>query len=147
MIDPNAIGSFLLYLAIVLAAFAGFASVVGRYREDGRLMIAGERAGYAVCAVLVCASLLLVSSFLDHDYANKYVQRYSDNNMPWYYLVAAFWGGQAGSLMFWSLVLAVITAIVIWQNREQNRDLLPTVITTLITFLLVLRRSPYCAFC
>ena len=152
MIDPNAIGSFLLYLAIVLAAFAGFASVVGRYREDGRLMIAGERAGYAVCAVLVCASLLLISSFLDHDYANKYVQRYSDNNMPWYYLVAAFWGGQAGSLMFWSLVLAVITAIVIWQNREQNRDLLPTVITTLMVvqafflMLMILEANPFDTF-
>ena len=86
------IGSFFLYLAIILAAFSGLASVVGRYREDGRLMIAGERAGYALCAVLVCASLILINSFLDHDYSNKYVQRYSDNNMPWYYLVAAFWG-------------------------------------------------------
>ena len=109
MIDPNFVGSFLLYLAIVLAAFSALASVVGRAREDGRLMIAGERAGYAVGAVLVCASLILVNGFLDHDYANKYVQRYSDNTMPWYYLIALFWGGQAGSLMFWSLVLGVIS--------------------------------------
>ena len=115
-------------------------------------MIAGERAGYALCAVLVCASFILVHSFLDHDYANKYVQRYSDNNMPWYYLVAAFWGGQAGSLMFWSLVLAVITAIVIWQNRDQNRDILPTVIATLMVvqafflLLMIAEANPFATF-
>ncbi|MGC6417236.1 MAG: heme lyase CcmF/NrfE family subunit [Bradymonadia bacterium] len=152
MIDPNQLGSFLLYLAMVLTAFSATASVVGRYRADGRLMIAGERAGYALCAVLVCASFILVHSFLDHDYANKYVQRYSDNNMPWYYLVAAFWGGQAGSLMFWSLVLAVITAIVIWQNRDQNRDILPTVIATLMVvqafflLLMIAEANPFATF-
>ena len=137
---------------MVLTAFSATASVVGRYRADGRLMIAGERAGYALCAVLVCASFILVHSFLDHDYANKYVQRYSDNNMPWYYLVAAFWGGQAGSLMFWSLVLAVITAIVIWQNRDQNRDILPTVIATLMVvqafflLLMIAEANPFATF-
>lgn len=149
MIDTNAIGSFLLHLAIVVAAFSTFASVVGRRRDDGRLLIAGERAGYALCGILVCASLLLVNAFLSHDYANKYVARYSDNNMPWYYLVSAFWGGQAGSLMFWSLVLGVCTAIVIRQNREKNRDILPTVIATLMVMqafflvLMVIEANPF----
>ena len=111
-----------------------------------------ERAGYAVTAVLVCASLILVNAFLEHDYANKYVARYSDNNMPWYYLVASFWGGQAGSLMFWSLVLAVITGIVIWQNRDHNRDILPTVIAVLMVvqifflMLMVLEANPFDTF-
>jgi cytochrome c-type biogenesis protein CcmF len=66
--------------------------------------------------MVLCASFLLMSAFLTHDYNNKYVAHYSDNNMPWYYLIASFWGGQAGSLMFWSMILAVGTGIVIWQN-------------------------------
>ena len=98
MIDPNQLGSFLLYLAMVLTAFSATASVVGRYRADGRLMIAGERAGYALCAVLVCASFILVHSFLDHDYANKYVQRYSDNSLGIVGGNVLGWSG--GSLMF-----------------------------------------------
>ena len=128
MIDTNAVGSFLLHLAVLLSFFAALASFIGQRRKDGRLLIAGERAGYAMMAVIVCASFLLVNAFVTHDYANQYVSKYSDNNMPWYYLVAAFWGGQAGSLMFWSLILGVISGLVIWQNREQNRDILPTVI-------------------
>lgn len=152
MIDTNAIGSFLLHLAVVLAFFAALASFVGQRRKDGRLLIAGERAGYALTAVIVCASLILVNAFVTHDYANQYVAKYSDNNMPWYYLVAAFWGGQAGSLMFWSLVLGVISGLVIWQNREQNRDILPTVIVVLMVvqifflMLMVLEANPFQSF-
>ncbi|MGB0647854.1 MAG: heme lyase CcmF/NrfE family subunit, partial [Bradymonadia bacterium] len=149
MIDTNAIGSFLLHLSVVLAFFAGLASYVGQKRKDGRLLIAGERAGYALTAIIVCASLLLVNAFVTHDYSNQYVAKYSDNNMPWYYLVAAFWGGQAGSLMFWSLVLGVISGLVIWQNREQNRDILPTVIIVLMVIqifflmLMILEANPF----
>lgn len=149
MIDINAIGDFLLHAGIVVGVFAAIASILGRIRNDGRLLLAGERAGYALTAMLVAASVLLVHAFITHDYTNKYVERYSDNNMPWYYLVASFWGGQAGSLMFWSLVLAICTGIVIWQNREKNRDLLPTVIATLMVVqlfflaLMVLEANPF----
>ena len=47
MIDTNFIGSFLLHLAIVVCVFSTVSSIVGRIRSDGRLLIAGERGGYA----------------------------------------------------------------------------------------------------
>ncbi|MEZ4470045.1 MAG: cytochrome c biogenesis protein CcsA [bacterium] len=149
MFNANNLGDLLLHGGIAVAVFAAVASVVGRVRGDGRLMLAGERAGLALTGLMICASLLLVDGFLGHDYNNKYVAHYSDNNMPWYYLIASFWGGQAGSLMFWSLVLAVCTGIVIWQNRDKNRDILPTVITVLMAVqifflaLMVLEANPF----
>ena len=149
MFNANNLGDLLLHGGIAVAVFAAVASVVGRVRGDGRLMLAGERAGLALTGLMICASLLLVDAFLGHDYNNKYVAHYSDNNMPWYYLIASFWGGQAGSLMFWSLVLAVCTGIVIWQNRDKNRDILPTVITVLMMVqvfflaLMVLEANPF----
>ena len=152
MLNIQTIGSFMLHASIVVAVFSGVAGVVGRRRQDGRLMLASERAAYALAALVLCASILLFHSFLTHDYTNKYVARYSDNNMPWYYLLASFWGGQAGSLMFWELVLALCTAIVVFQNRDQNRDLLPTVIAVLMAvhgfFLLtmVIHANPFATF-
>jgi cytochrome c-type biogenesis protein CcmF len=47
--------------------------------------------------------------------------------------VAALWGGQKGSLLFWALVLTTFTTIVQWQNRERNRELMPYVTATLMT--------------
>lgn len=149
MFNANSLGDLLLHAGIVVAVFAALASVVGRARSDGRLMLAGERAGLALTGLMFCASLLLIDAFLSHDYNNKYVAHYSDNNMPWYYLIASFWGGQAGSLLFWSLILALCTGIVIWQNREQNRDILPTVIAVLMGVqifflaLMVLEANPF----
>lgn len=96
MFNANSLGDLLLHAGIVVAVFAALASVVGRARSDGRLMLAGERAGLALTGLMFCASLLLIDAFLSHDYNNKYVAHYSDNNMPWYYLIASFWGGQAG---------------------------------------------------
>ena len=55
MIDTNLLGNFLLHFSIVVAVFAAMASAVGRWRNDGRLLLTGERAGYAVTALLVCA--------------------------------------------------------------------------------------------
>ncbi|MGK0362573.1 MAG: cytochrome c-type biogenesis protein CcmF, partial [Bradymonadia bacterium] len=152
MFNANSLGDLLLHAGIVVAVFAALASVVGRMRDDGRLLIAGERAGFALTGLLICASLLLIDSFLSHDYANKYVAHYSDNNMPWYYLVASFWGGQAGSLLFWSLVLGLCTGVVIFKNREKNRDLLPTTIATLMVVqlfflvMMVLEANPFDQF-
>jgi cytochrome c-type biogenesis protein CcmF len=152
MIDIHALGDALIHAGFVVAAFALLASLVGQRRRDGRLLLAGERAGYVVTGLMLTASFLLIHAFLSHDYANKYVQRYSDNNMPWYYLVAAMWGGQAGSLMFWVMILAVITGLVLWQNRFKNRDILPTAIVVLMamqlffTGLMIFEANPFDQF-
>ena len=132
MLTTNAIGNLLLYSGLVVAIFSAVASVLGKMRQDGRLLLAGERAAAALSMMMITAGILLMDAFLSHDYANKYVAGYSDNNMPWYYLISAFWGGQQGSLLFWVVTLAMCTGLVVWQNRDQNRDLLPTVITVLM---------------
>jgi cytochrome c-type biogenesis protein CcmF len=146
------LGDFLLHASIVCAVFCGVSSVVGKIKNNGRLLLAGERSGYVLSAMVLCASFLLMSAFLTHDYNNKYVAHYSDNNMPWYYLIASFWGGQAGSLMFWSMILAVGTGIVIRQNQDKNRDILPTVLCTLMLVqifflvLMVFEANPFATF-
>jgi cytochrome c-type biogenesis protein CcmF len=151
-LNVHHLGDFLLHASIVVCAFVVVASVVGQLRSDGRLLLAAERGGYVVSAFVGTGALLLLHAFLTHDYQNKYVAHYSDNNMPWYYLLASFWGGQAGSLMFWSTTLAVVTTLVIRQNRDQNRDLLPTVLSVLCTFqafflmLMVLEANPFESF-
>ena len=132
MFNIHSIGDALLHAGFVVSAFALIASLVGKLRKDGRLLLAGERAGYVVAGLMVTASFLLIHAFLNHDYQNKYVASYSDNSMPWYYLIASFWGGQQGSLLFWSVTLSVITAISLWQNRAKNRDLMPTVISLMM---------------
>ncbi|MEE9610486.1 MAG: heme lyase CcmF/NrfE family subunit, partial [Desulfatiglandales bacterium] len=51
----------------------------------------------------------------------------------------AFYAGQAGSLLFWAWLLSLFAFIVIWQNRERNRDVLPHVnlILACLTFFFI----------
>jgi cytochrome c-type biogenesis protein CcmF len=131
------LGDFLLHASIVVCAFCIFASAIGQRRGDGRLLLAAERGGYVVSAFIGTAALLLIHAFLTHDYQNKYVAHYSDNNMPWYYLIASFWGGQAGSLMFWSTTLAVVTALAASSADVTARAWILAVVTAWASILAV----------
>src|SRR5437763_9641756 len=55
--------------------------------------------------------------------------------MPKVYVFAAFWGGQAGSMLFWALILACYSAIAIRSIRDKSRDLAPWATGTLAVIL------------
>ena len=52
--------------------------------------------------------------------------------MPLLYKFAAWWGGQEGSLLFWSWLLSTYAAVVVFTNRRKHRDMMPYVVGVLI---------------
>src|SRR5947209_15127087 len=103
--------------------------------EVGRLAVclALLFAAYAVFGLVVIATAILLRALLRHDFTLEYVAAYSSSTLPTQYTVAALWGGQKGSLLFWSFLLTLFTTIVQVQNRERNRALMPFVTATLMT--------------
>ena len=129
----NAIGRALLLALPFLASLAAAAAIVGARRGDERAARLAGRATLAAWAATAIASVLLLRSLLVHDFGNEYVVSYTDTKMAWYYLVAAFWGGQKGSLLFWALLLTSCAAIAVRWPRQ--RELLPWVIVTTMALL------------
>src|SRR5215831_3165422 len=127
------VGRLAVCLALMFAVFAAGASVVGAVRRRADLIRAGEHGAYAVFALVVLAVAILLRALLMHDFALEYVAAYSSSTLPTRYTVAALWGGQKGSLLFWVFMLSLFTTIVEWQNRERNRELMPWVTATLMT--------------
>ncbi len=119
----HVLGRGLLLGCLVLAALAGTAAVVGRRTGDARLERLGRRGVLAVWACTVAASALLLHLLLTHDFSNEYVVHYSDSKMHWAYLIASFWGGQAGSLLFWALLHTSFAALAV--HRDRDGRLLP----------------------
>jgi cytochrome c-type biogenesis protein CcmF len=114
--------SFLLcFYTVAMAAGAGFGRKAYLYES-------ARQATYGLAGLLSVASFLLIYSFLIHDFSLRYVAGYSGKAVPTFYLVLALWGGMEGSLLFWSWILSLIMAIVVWQNRARNRELMPHVI-------------------
>ena len=148
------LGTIALILAFGFAVLAVLFGVIGGIRSnrrdneqseqhDGSLFVeSAKRSALAVTALLMLAAASLIVSFLTHDFGVRYVAEQSSLTMPWYYVTAAFYGGQEGSLLYWGLMLSVFSAIFILTSKRVPAALVPYVIATLMTieafFLIVL---------
>src|SRR5712664_3788344 len=127
------VGRLAVCLALLFAAYGVLAGVAGGLRRRAHLVRSAEHAAYAVFGLVVIATAILLRALLRHDFTLEYVAAYSSSTLPTQYTIAALWGGQKGSLLFWSLLLTLFTTIVQVQNRERNRALMPYVTATLMT--------------
>jgi cytochrome c-type biogenesis protein CcmF len=129
------VGELALWVALLMAAWAATTSFAGGAlgRED--LIASGRRGLYATTAMVVLASIGLWTALLTHDFSLKYVASNTSANMPKVYVFAAFWGGQAGSMLFWALILACYSAIAIRFVPPKARDLVPWACGTLAVIL------------
>jgi cytochrome c-type biogenesis protein CcmF len=135
------LGSLAILLAFCAALYATVASVIGGARHKPFLVVSGQRAVYSVWVLVTLASGILVYSLMTGDFRFAYVAEHSNRSMPMLYKFAAWWGGQEGSLLFWSWLLASYAAVVVITNRRKHRDMMPyvvAVLTTVEAFFLVL---------
>jgi cytochrome c-type biogenesis protein CcmF len=127
------LGRLAICLALICAVFSVGASIRGALARRADIVRAGTHAAWAVFGLVALAVVILLRSLLTHDFSLEYVAAYSSSTLPTNYVFAALWGGQKGSLLFWIFMLSLFTAIVQWQNRERNRELMPWVTATLMT--------------
>lgn len=128
------LGTGVLYAILVLAAYT-FAVALRAGGGQPRLLRAARLGAYATCALVAVDVLLLAYAFVTHDFRIRYVARYSDRSMSPGYLVAALWGGQDGSLLWWLTLLAAYVAACVRWLGTRYRQLQPWVIATLMTIL------------
>lgn len=136
------IGALALVLGFCLAIYSVIGSILGKLRGNQYLIVSAERAVYAVSALVTAASGILIWAILEGDYRLVYVHNVSNQTMPWYYKVAAWWGGQEGSLLFWAWLLGCYSCVVMFTNRRKFREGMPWVtailMTTMAFFLLLI---------
>ena len=130
------IGELSLWVALLMAAWAAVTSFAGGALGRDDLVTSGRRGLYATWAMVVLASIGLWTALLTHDFSLKYVASNTSANMPKVYVFAAFWGGQAGSMLFWALILSCYSVIAIRSVREKGRELAPWAGGTLALILL-----------
>ncbi len=130
------LGHLSLLGALLLAALAAATSLLGAWRERDDLLESGRRALYGACALVVVAALALAAAFQLHDFSIRYVAENSSRLMSPLDTLASFWGGQAGSLLFWALGLALLSALSVWRTQRRSPWLVPVMAGTLALILL-----------
>jgi cytochrome c-type biogenesis protein CcmF len=145
-------GALCVLIALVLATYAGAASLLGARRGNARLLESGRAAVYALAAVLGLASVAMVQSFVSGDYSIKYVQHYSDAQASLAYKISAYWGGLDGSMLFWAALLALFAAIAVYTNRHRQREIMPytiaviAVVVDFFLYLIIFEKNPFDTF-
>ena len=100
------IGALAILLAFCFAVYAVVGSLIGKWARRPFLVLSAQRAVYSVWVLLTAAVGLLLYSLIKGDFRLAYVAAHSNHTMATQYKFAAWWGGQEGSLLLWSWLLA-----------------------------------------
>lgn len=107
------------------AIYSSYILASGGREAKSRWVESARNASLVTLPLVALASLLLIYSLVTSDFSVEYVWRVSSLEMPDYLKVTALWGGQAGSLLFWNLLLAVFTATAVAINWKKHPHLMP----------------------
>jgi cytochrome c-type biogenesis protein CcmF len=119
------IGNYAVALALTFCAYAIFALFYGARTGRREIAKSGERAVYMMFGFVVLAVACLEVLIMRSDFSVEYVAEYSNRTLPFFYKFASLWGGQKGSLLFWTLILTGYTALVGLRNRNYAGKLIP----------------------
>ena len=121
------------YTALLLALICSLYSIISArvYINNKKIqwVDSSRNAVLAVWFLLTLACIILVYLLTNEHFEIEYVASVSSRAMPWYLKATALWGGQAGSLLFWSWLMSSYTGIMMLRDWSNERDLQPYVIT------------------
>ena len=143
------VGYLILITALVISVFGIVAGFWGGKQRNTKLVASSFNAVYAVAILVVAAAALLWYGLLGDHFELTYVWNHSERALPTFYKFSALWGGQAGSLLFWCLLLSGYSAIVAVSNRNRLQVMMPYVNAVLLTTslffltLLVFAANPF----
>jgi len=121
--------------AVLVAAAYTFALAIAAGTGRPRFLQAARQGAFGTIALVGLGVLTLAYAFVSHDFRIAYVAHYSDRTMSVPYLVAALWGGQDGSLLWWLFLTSLFSGACIFWMRRKYLELQPYVIAALMTVL------------
>lgn len=130
-----------LVIAFLIALYGIFAAIYGELKKKAAWVESARLAMLLTFPLITLSAVSLIFALANGYYELEYVASVTSNSMPVYLKVTALWGGQAGSLVFWSWLLSLFTTAVTLRKWDRDREFLPWVIVvslfTLAFFLML----------
>ena len=135
------IGFGALFITLIISFYGIGAAIYGAQNKDQAWISSAKNAMQLVFPLLTISVVSLLYLLVNGHFEVAYVESVTSTVMPTYLKLTALWGGQAGSLLFWSWLLAAFTSAVTLRKWDRDQDLLPWVIVvnlvTLAFFLIL----------
>ena len=106
------IGQITLIIALSIALVQAVVPLIGASRGVQRWIALAVPAALAQLLFVALSYACLTWAFLSHDFSVLYVAKNSNSALPLIYRISGVWGSHEGSLLLWSLVLALWTGVV-----------------------------------
>jgi cytochrome c-type biogenesis protein CcmF len=121
-------GFGVLVLALLAAVYAAGSAIYGGLRNRAVWVESARSAMLLVFPLITLVVLLLEYLLITGNYQVEFVYNVVNNDMPLYLKMTALWGGQSGSLIFWSWLMSAFAFAVMLKKWERDREFLPWVI-------------------
>ena len=125
------IGQFALIIALLLALTQATLPLYGAWKGNGTWMALAAPTGQAQFIFVVIAFSCLAYSFITNDFSVLNVATNSNSELPLHYRLAATWGSHEGSLLLWTLMLALWTVAVSLFSRHLPEEMTARVLSVM----------------
>ena len=115
------LGTALLYTAALATLATCVLAYGGAALRSPGLLTASRHGLLTAWFLWLGMGACLFYGLLSHDFSNKYIAAYTDHDMPLAYLLAGFWGGEKGALLFWTIALTTFSVVAVVRNRTQSQ--------------------------
>ena len=100
------IGFGALFISLIVSVYGIIAAVYGERNHQRKWILSAQQAMRLVFPLLTISIGSMLYLLLNNNFEVVYVASVSSINMPDYLKITAIWGGQSGSMLFWSWLLA-----------------------------------------
>jgi cytochrome c-type biogenesis protein CcmF len=125
------IGHFCLILALFIAASLAVVPMIGVARGVRVYMDYAHSASLGLGLFVSLAFACLMASFINNDFSVLNVASNSNSALPLQYRIAATWGSHEGSILLWTLMLALWTLAVSSLSRKLPVDMVARVLAVM----------------
>src|SRR5512142_671453 len=146
------IGYGIIVVAFLVALYSVGAAIYGERTKSSALVESARRAMLLLWPLITLAAACLIMLLVSNHFEVSFVYEVTSRNMPTYLKITAWWGGQAGSLVFWSWLMSAFATLVTLRKWERDSEFLPWVIvvtsitTAFFIGLVVFYENPFARF-
>ena len=116
------------FFVTVYSAASAVLSSQDKTARGAAMVESARRAMLLTWPLLTLAAGLLIYLLVNNHFEVQFVYEVTSRSMPGYLKVTAWWGGQAGSLLFWSWLMSAFASLVTLRKWDRDREFLPWVI-------------------
>lgn len=123
-------GFGILVIAFVISLFSAASAIYGGIKKKDAWVESARLSMMLTWPLITLSALSIIYLLVTDHYEVQFVYSVTSNSMPLYLKITALWGGQAGSLVFWSWLMSAFATAATLRKWDRDREFLPWVIAT-----------------